>query len=409
MQDGDWVYVWPGVGTQTIPYTFNASQSYKDMQDTVIPNFHERMNNGEIFINPMKRQDVFYRNQLAEFFREAQIKEHPTFDFWQTGTVNPMQYRADENVAKDMDSYIWPELFTPYESSRDQAISAAWANVDESEIQGLASLGEMPETLRWIASLFQRALHLARLFKGKMVKAALRRKLRNTTKADVADAISDIWLEFRYAFRPLVFEMSQALTALEAALTRGSRRTARGFKEKRDSWSNVVEVDNPLNDIGYTATRKTDVHYTARAGVLYDISSDIADLNSIWGIDQPLESIYELTPWSFVLDWFFNVGDIISSWNVGAGLSTLGSWVTESIIKTETVKITGLHWRSEDIWTRFNTITETTPGVYNMRGYYQQRVPNPSRSLLPRFNLNLDLSKIIDLAALGRSVVRTMG
>lgn len=119
---------------------------------------------------------------------------------------------------------------------------------------------------------------------------------------------------------------------------------------------------------------------------------------AIWGIDQPLESIWELVPFSFILDWFFNIGNVISSWSLNPSLRPISSWVTVSELQTVTYLLNnGINGNRTHDWKTF----VWTDGYYQATRLIQERFPNPARPILPSLKINLDIGKITDLATIG--------
>lgn len=281
----------------------------------------------------------------------------------------------------------------------------AWANVDESEIQALASLGELPETLRWIYSIGERLLNLIMMVKSKKYRMKTVTKIMNKHKGKsmlASDVLAEYWLEWRYAIRPLVFELEQARAALAKA-ARESRKTARGFDQATTQTSDTTYVNGVYR---FSQTRTVQFTDNYRAGVLYTLESGFNPLASTWGLDQPLESIYELIPFSFILDWVFNFGDWIAAWTGNAGISPLSSWVMETHTRVE--KIATYDWSViPDDGSIVSSIVSSVPGESQCSITYKRRIPSPDRSLFPPFNLRLDGAKISDLMALGRKILLT--
>jgi hypothetical protein len=152
---------------------------------------------------------------------------------------------------------------------------------------------------------------------------------------------------------------------------------------------------------GYTRLRANILRTTSRslsvrAGVL--TQSKYVSNASLFGFDSLVDTAWDLLPFSFIIDWFFNVGDTILSWVPDFGIEPLTSWVVikDTIIQTATV--TDLYWwvnpsydydweHSGDLPLPIATKTTTT----------YERIPNYERPVIPRWDLNLDPLKILDL------------
>lgn len=409
---------------------FQKSVTFRAMEDVVTPKFKELIAKGNILQNRMLSQTWLFSCKPAYVTTTGVISGYPALQSYPLSAASllggipegviPKQFRS---YASEDERYI--TYLSEYSSERDISIAKAWSNISRNEMQILASLGELPETLSWIKSIFTRAI---KVFKGlknlksavgladELLKAGKARKAKKVMQR-VGDKIStslskagtlttpvDLWLEYRYAIRPLVFEMVSAIKALKTSIAKGTRFTSRGFHEKQ-----TYEVTNyPVTGGGWVdlnrriaLTRRSNY----RAGVLSNIEDDINDIMAIWGFDQPLQSIYELIPFSFIVDWFFNIGTIIGAWSPKASLSVLSSWIMEQhYIKTVmtcdqftpcTLIPSSNHW---------DYVAVNTDNYYEWGTTIKRRIPTPDRPILPSFNLRLDMAKIADLAAIGYSL-----
>lgn len=371
----------------------------KWMEDVVTPNWKKLMAAGHIINNPMVTCDLTVNKALYVHHRVGTFNTTTTIDAtWKDEIPMPSGYPWTSLTPDSVGIMLNNES---YNDERMLAITKSWSEVQVSEIQALASLGEMPETIRWIASLLERALSIIRAVKGKNLKNLVKHQFHS--KKDSIDTVSNLWLELRYALRPLVFEMQQAVTALQTQVKKGSRQTARGYNRVQpvSTTYGTKTLGACHVDLRTTIVRRSNY----RAGVLYTIDENINGIMALWGIDQPLETVWELTPLSFILDWFFNVGDVISSWSYNAGLHPLTSFVTEHHEFICDVAVTGSVFRPAAtgyVWT-LNEVLEK--GSSQQIVTIKRRVPNPSRSYLPTCKIKLDLAKITDLAAIGRTLI----
>lgn len=125
-------------------------------------------------------------------------------------------------------------------------------------------------------------------------------------------------------------------------------------------------------------------------------------LLTILGFDQPIESAYELIPFSFIFDWVFSIGDLLASWFKSSGLDMLTSWSTLRVEWKRNVTLISCNIESKGgyVWSNPQVVlgSSTTTAVWKWR------YPDPAIPLLPRFDLKLDLGKIIDLGTIGRAL-----
>lgn len=380
---------------------FLSSRDYSCMIDSVTPDYKKRSARGEIILNPMSYEVLNYSSGALEF----DYSMVASGDIPCSGHMGVISAEIGFEPFLPDNGGLFSDMFTEFESSRNSAIATAWSNVDESAILVAASLGELPETVRWMASLTSRFISLLRKLKKKKMRYLTEFARGEITRKQMTDKISDLWLEMRYAFRPLLFDMKQAAEAFEKELDTSLRFTARGFSDDSSSSTNQY-IDN-TGYANYVKSVKTTKRYTARAGVLYQITGDANSVVTIWGLDQPFEVVWELTPFSFIVDWFLNIGDVISAWSKNASLTVLGSWVSEQILMDEFFTAVNVTADEETPpYEEFAVSQISLPDTQCGR-IFKRRVITPDRPTFPSIAVNLDVAKILDLALIARGLFQS--
>lgn len=400
-----------------------------EMHDVVTPNFFTLRNKGGIICSPMYRENRYVRTDATV----VDIGGWKKTDNHAVRRIKPLFNHLDVSVdgLLQMDHVLMDAEFAKYSRETNLALMRAHADVDISEMQLLASLGELPETLAWLESLVTRVVGLTRAFKKKQEvlkvlrtlksdvqnigsKTSIRRlekyqelllKRKERDKASKAeksliDNFSQAWLEYRYALRPLISDIQNALKALDTIIT-SQRCVARGHEYSTATREKIVTQDDPYQRV--TAKIVEGEIIRARAGCLYTIEEQVCSLSTILGLDQPIESLYELLPFSFMIDWVFSIGDLLQSWFKSSGLEILTSWVTLSVESYRDVTCTDFWYYSGDTQFTF-WINNVVLGASNLRVVRKWRYSNPALPLLPRFDLKLDLAKIIDIGLIGRAI-----
>jgi hypothetical protein len=145
--------------------------------------------------------------------------------------------------------------------------------------------------------------------------------------------------------------------------------------------------------------RKIEYEVSARAGVLCDVTIDEL---TIFGVDQLAESLWELIPFSFIVDWFANVGDTIAALTPDAGVKQRASWVT--VRENITALNSSGQIRNNATW----PTSTVSCGAFEW-GYKEQvleRFVDPSVSTWPQSKLRLDGFKLLDLGIIARQILR---
>jgi hypothetical protein len=153
----------------------------------------------------------------------------------------------------------------------------------------------------------------------------LEKKIWNVWRAIKAGAAGH--LTWSFAVKPLMLDVQSLAATLNTLADRLAwLRKHQGKPVKVTFRKDVTDIARPSDTYTYWGTGQAEhlvddvkATYTAYALVTYDI----ADLNDLelkarilarsFGVDNPLGVLWELTPFSFVLDWIVKVGDFLAS------------------------------------------------------------------------------------------------
>lgn len=184
-------------------------------------------------------------------------------------------------------------------------VTEARAAANSGTYDILTELAELPETVKYLYAIVK---EIITLFRGTRKKVRDLSKLRHgeteaAHAARLADLVSGLWLEFRYAVMPLCYSANDALELLAVDASRyltfrhgeSSQITVRHFGEDYQ----VQTIDRC-----YIKRR-----YGANTGTYDHLKIQVA------------ATAWELVPLSFIVDWAFNVGDYLSSFTVPSAVS----------------------------------------------------------------------------------------
>lgn len=223
------------------------------------------------------------------------------------------------------------------------------------------------------------------------------------------DEASKLWLEFRYGWSPLVYDIVDSLKAMYAddlrkELIQRERFTSRGFSNFTGAVTSTAS--NAALD-GTQSIRKDATHeVSCRAYILYRMSSPMGiarRLNDFGAFDVP-RAIWELVPWSFVIDWFIPIGDFLAAHTPKVGVEILASgletkWnihVSRTVTSYVSSPATGdLSW------------TAPIVPVGSVDSGYQEtwwRSPGALHPTFPPVEVNLNLKRLADAVALFKRV-----
>lgn len=167
---------------------------------------------------------------------------------------------------------------------------------------------------------------------------------------------ADNWLEFAFGWKPIVTDIYQAVKNLSDGVPpftvkgRGQDadqygRTGPGFKEKGAViWKVQIIADISISDL--------DAHLLAQLG-----------------FTNPLVVLHEVIPWSFLLDWVSNLGQVLSSMSGFPGITISNGAVTNFSEWTTNLEVKSFPW------------DYTADG----RAIFMERAPSRNTIPAPRF------------------------
>lgn len=284
----------------------------------------------------------------------------------------------------------------------------------ESAFKGQVFAGELPEMLRAIRSPAKALREGVSDYLSHLKRHGVRFDPRNRRSF-----VRDTWLEYSFGWRPLVNDIDSAITAFNRSSVKGP--TFQMVKASGRDRQGGQPVDNSLIDVGYgryvssRTVQETEVFvkyygiYRSRGN---GISTDVHSYGfSPW---EFVPTLWELIPYSFLVDYFTNIGAIVSSWSY----RFLGSdWVAQTVVKKHTSTNHGvkvfLH-PSAYPWNDPTWYTGTTNGDPGMQSITLTEVERTPSVTLPIPSLELQVpgmgsTKWLNLLALSNQLESTRG
>lgn len=382
---------------------YNSVNDEKIMNDVVTEGFHKKMKRGLIINNPFDSTREITTDRVADYTSDT------TYQSWNTGCTPDkwLTFGDQWSGTWQASDFIKDAAKVPYWASQpainvqsliDQAVTQAWANVEVSQATALATLGEFDKTVVSMVSICKRVI--------KVLKAAKQADYKYLKRQISRKELENRYMELRYAIRPLVYDANSIIKVLRSENNK-MRFTARASKSgSDDSSKSCTVVGGTTTQLHKVLSASANRTVEVRAGVLYHVES-VSKLN-LWGFDQPLEAIWELTPFSFIFDWFFNIGQTLASWTPEMGTKVLASWyvVNDITYYTSTVDSSWITRPADTSTTKYSA------GQYDIQNavmtktvHNRYRVVDPTRPIIPTFNVRLDGFKLLDLAIIGKRLL----
>lgn len=212
-------------------------------------------------------------------------------------------------------------------------------------------------------------------------KGLLRRFISLITKPNF-DKIINAWLEVRYAWRPLYFDILSFI------------KTVNRPKEKYPLYKERVG-----RKIDYSEHELLDF---GSYNILYDLNVTISGRGSVYSKYEPaafrvapLTTAWELVPFSFIVDWFFSVGSALTAWETKTEFPDLTCSSSYKLDYSINAEVQDFHVEG---WT--GSLNSQSSG----NGWAIARNPT-SLSTEVKFQPHLGILELIDLLAIARQVL----
>lgn len=311
--------VYNGVTTvSTLVQDYIESKEAETIRDHVIPNY-----------NRMRNQILVVPTNPLEVDRSTFAFPPATYSVGHTDAYMASRGCGWENrLFADWRQYgEWPT--NALGGHADGALEWGFDQLDQVYVQALAdarsgqnldaltAMAEAKSTLSYLEGRGKDVYDELRRFTGKALRKDLTvwdpiRKVRvpKTTKAQID--LNSLWLEYRYAITPLALDVEGAITQLNEGalmLIKGTALDDKTFTSNRPVVLTKVNGTLPWSypegaPVGHEVHTS---HVSVKAYAKY--SSDILALGGITA--SPLTTLWELVTYSFIIDWFINLGDMM--------------------------------------------------------------------------------------------------
>lgn len=300
-----------------------------------------------------------------------------------------------------------------------QAIQKAAAKLGESEAGLGESLGELRETLNLLRNPFKDLREF--LVHDNLRNLGLYNRIAQYARSGIwgerggsalsgkraAQVAANSWLELRYGLLPLIYTVQDLVKLVNKKAMEFDRTKIRSVHASAKSESFIVGLPRNIL-IGWTFITYsvgTADSVKSRACIQYHLDSP-RSMHELLGLSPQFlpELAWELTRLSFVVDWWFSVGDWLGALRglyLEPTVKVLGNTVGMKVDRKVTVNAS----------TKATSMYPTTPINRGEVGYYAKthytRLVNQHLPLLPQFkpDLNSILHTVDGLALLLKPIL----
>lgn len=242
---------------------------------------------------------------------ELEFWTHPT----STNTAYYRWYRVGGYEPQVLPNFSPPSLPVTgagVQSADNQAIANLYKRLIgiETSVQSGEDFGEIGQTIR----MLKRPLQSLTKFSTELATGQLRAvSIKNSAKA--AKALADTTLEYRFGIKPLCSTVAEALVGLQNRdnVFKAHPFSAKGMSSQKSvSPPTDFSANGSLNYV-QTITQTQEVRYKGEWICRSDLPK--RSVESVLGLrwKDVIPTLYNLAPYSWLLDYFTNVGDIVNS------------------------------------------------------------------------------------------------
>lgn len=383
-------YTWTGGTSSTITTGNPGLGSARSMTDIVIPDYKLRSSKGEVFFNPMTATTYNCTQTSTSPGLKLKCNYVGDTDYGNTHTWSrPMidrQFALTESPAIATGGYFnspFPITSSEIVKMKTEASTQAAAKRGMSQNNLFESLAEidksfkmLPDTLHQIRSIIKGK---ANSKDGRRIQSLYTSAIRQAKSPSVASSLYDrsvgpaanLYLMYRYGIKPLINDVQGIIDGARKKIG-PMRLTSRGSVQQifnRSEARSRSIVINGKNASTYTMT--IDYQKVAKVRGMFLDELDVSMLFNMGFSAKGLLGLpWELTRFSFVLDWFVNLGDFMYALMPTPETKALGSCVTFNSVETiicQGETLTGEHYSMEKqdsgVVTVYRVVKERTPGV----------------------------------------------
>jgi len=285
------------------------------MRDVVTPGFHKKQVKGEVFFNPMsyeKRTSGYlpgighYIQLIAETCAaththyEVEYLNGAWLSYWLSSVYpTPVPVPCSGVILESDIASLVTEVSTRCLAARGKADNDLFESVAEYKQTLSMFLHPTQSLFRFISKNGERIRRLSP---------------------------ENAWLAWRYGLKPFINDVQGIIDGLKKKVGL-KRKTTRAKGEIQRS--EIASLSSYRYPVTATFNKQTVDQVTVRAMSLDEYSAGVA--SNIGFTAKGLITLpWELIPYSFVADWFVNVGDFIGALAPAPGYKQLGSCVTVS-------------------------------------------------------------------------------
>lgn len=305
----------------------------------------------------------------------------------------------------NIERYVYGGTWPPSSSSEveakveSSAESLALNRFHEKLTGELVHLGQMlAERAQTIGLLADAVKRLAQFLLSFRLKGIIR-TVKNAIKGVNGKNVANDYLAFQFGVKPLISDVQGSAEAVAHFVVDNIAPFVRIATQAEKSEEKTEIVYYNGKPYVFTTRVTVKVRYVCE----YELENLVTREMSKLGVFNPAEIIWELIPWSFVVDWVYPIGDYLRHLTNDAGLSFKRGTRTITTTKLMTCKLsftekdpnTGTKYWGSDNWSSWD-VSQTKIIKSKKRAILSK----PPMVEVPKFKNPISLTHVLESLAL---------
>lgn len=271
-----------------------------------------------------------------------------------------------------------------------EAESNRHKKVNNADFELLATLAEGPETVKYIYSKLLTLYKILRAFRNgsykqyarETYKKMKREMNKNQGAFNAMSLFSSFWLEARFAIRPLIIDIDNAVKTLNRDKSIHDRYRFVGGSET-ELYKDIDDLGGLLSGVSYHSERTS----SARSGTIMQML-DETDINIAFGLSNIAGAVWEKIPYSWLLSYMFDVSTLLGRLSPNSSFEEMVRWNSSKCYVTAFGSIGS------------SAVAEQDKVLYSTTWFHFQRQETPALTFVHADAHTMDAAKLTDIVAL---------
>lgn len=220
-------------------------------------------------------------------------------------------------------------------NGRSKAITKCLTDLSSSKAQMGANLAEVNRTVDDLSSIAYGTLDALRALRGlrrgrfpDWARWNVRRLKRLVLEGKVDRRIASYWLSYWYGWKPLYQDGVGLVELLQEQMSKSLLYHGRGRALETGNASYDAKSEFTYPNPQLRITENWDVRWTCNLTGKVRVGGEVARSLNRAGLANPISLVWEIIPFSFIVDWTTPIGETLNAFSAPIGLDFVGGSLT---------------------------------------------------------------------------------